>query len=101
MESTISERVKNLRKAKGLTLEELAEKALCTKSYIWEIENKPNIRPSADLVFRLAIALDTTMEHLIGEKQHSDVEDAVVLVRFKKLSPDDQSRVLKIMAALS
>ena len=97
---TIAENVAYLRKHRGFTLEQLAEKSGCTKSYIWEIENKPTIRPSADLVYRLAAVLNTTMEHLIGEAQHSDCDDVVVMRRFNKLSSENKIRLLKIMEVL-
>ena len=40
MTSTFGEKIRALRKEKKLTLDQLAEKAQSSKSYIWELENK-------------------------------------------------------------
>ena len=42
---TFQERLQRLRNQRGFTLEALAEKVGSTKSYLWELENKPTIRP--------------------------------------------------------
>lgn len=36
----MGDRIAAARKGKGLTLDQLAEKSGCSKSYIWELENK-------------------------------------------------------------
>ena len=44
----LGDRIRNLRKEKGLTLDQLAEQSGSSKSYIWELENKSPPRPSAE-----------------------------------------------------
>lgn len=58
---TISARVKRLRKEKGWTLEQVAQMANSSKSYIWEIENKGSnfsIAFAADLARALEVSID-------------------------------------------
>ena len=62
---TIGKRVRELRKHQGYTLEEFSERAGCSKSYAWEVENKPNARPSAEWAIRAAEALGVTVDYLI------------------------------------
>ena len=78
-------RIRELRKNKGLTLEALAEKIGSTKSYVWELENKPNIRPSATKVYKIAVVLETTVEDLMGETVSADeIEDQVFFRELRK-----------------
>ena len=51
MATALGEKIKRLRKGKGLTLEQLADRTESSKSYIWELENKNVPRPSAEKTF--------------------------------------------------
>ena len=44
MATALGEKIRELRKKKGYTLEKLAELTKSSKSYIWELENK-NLSP--------------------------------------------------------
>jgi len=62
---------KNIRKERnktGLTLDELAEKAGLSKTYLWELEqDEAGVkRPSADVVLKIADALSVTIADLMG-----------------------------------
>lgn len=102
MAETFSERLQRLRNDKSLTLEALAEEIDSTKSYVWELENKPNIRPSADLVYKLAMALDTTVGVLMGEATLDDVseQDQVFFRKYQPLKPETKKRLSQIMDIL-
>lgn len=67
--SLLGQKIRKERERLKLTLEELAKKIGSTKSYVWELENKPTARPSADKIFRLADALGVTAEYLMDETQ--------------------------------
>ena len=101
MES-FGDRLQKLRKAEKLTLETLATKIGSTKSYVWDLENKPTIRPSADLVHRIATALRTTVGVLMGEASPDDApeQDQVFFRSYQKLKPDTKRRLSRIMDAL-
>lgn len=102
MSETFGDRLSRLRSDKKLTLEELATEIGSTKSYMWELENKPTIRPSAELVYKLSKALKTTVAVLLGEKDHNELpeEDAVFFRGYQKLKDDDKKRLSRIMDVL-
>jgi len=95
----VGAKIKTLRLSKDLTLDDLAKKVGSTKSYIWEIENKPNIRPSAELIHKLSVVLEVTMEELMGEKS-TDGKDQVFFREYKKLKPETQKQLQKILRAI-
>ena len=55
-------RIEKLRKEKGLTQEELAEKAGLHRAYFWDIENGRNI--SIKTAYKIAHALDVKLSEL-------------------------------------
>lgn len=107
MTETFGERLQRYRTKAGKTLEGLASDVGSTKSYIWELENKPNIRPSADLVYRIANKLGTTVGVLIGEDEPDDVvpkempkEDRVFFRHYQELKPQTKKQLSEIMEVL-
>lgn len=97
MSSVLGGKIRKHREAQGLTLEQLAEKIGTTKSYIWELENKPIARPSADKVFKLAEALAVTAEYLMDDNRTApepSERDAVFFSKFQKLS-DPEKEILQ------
>ena len=97
MKKTVGQNVTEYRKSKGLTLEDLAGLVGSTKSNIWTIENKPNIRPSADLLYRIAVALDTTVECLLGENVNYDDHDQVFIRKYSKLKDASKRLIQRII----
>ena len=74
MKDRIPERLKELRKQKKLTLEKLAQRAGCTKSYISQLERGTSA-PSLSMLSRLADALEIRVVQLFDEdpgKTHGD-----------------------------
>lgn len=67
MASAFGSRLRRLREAKKLTLQQVADAVGCTKAYIWELEMKEGQRPSAERVQALAKVLGVTMEDIMGE----------------------------------
>lgn len=60
-------RLRRLREAKGLTLQQVADAVGCTKAYIWELEMREGQRPSAERVRAIAKLLGVTMEDVMGD----------------------------------
>lgn len=58
----VAENIEKYRKQKGLTQEELAEKAGLNRSYFWDIENGRNI--SIKTAYKLAKALNIKLSEL-------------------------------------
>lgn len=66
MKREIQQKIRDLRKERGLTLRQLAEKAGCTQSYISQIETGLTV-PSLSMVGRLAAALKINVVDLFSE----------------------------------
>jgi transcriptional regulator with XRE-family HTH domain len=60
----LGERIERLRKEKGLTQEELAEKAGLHRAYFWDIENGRNI--SIKTAYNIARALGVKLSELFN-----------------------------------
>ena len=60
----IGRRIKEIRKSKSLTQEQLAEKSDLTNNYISNIENCRSI-PSLETLMKLCIALETTPNDIL------------------------------------
>lgn len=60
----LGENIRKQRMKKDMTLQELADKAGTSKGYLWEIETRHK-NPSVFLVFRIAHALDISVDYLI------------------------------------
>lgn len=70
--AALGERIRNRRKALGLSLDKLAECADMSKSYIWEIENGKNKNPTIRTAYNLSRALGWSLAECIGVDPHSD-----------------------------
>ncbi|MFN3149860.1 helix-turn-helix domain-containing protein [Bremerella sp.] len=65
---SLAKKIREERKEAGLTLDELADKAGLSKTYLWELERDEDgvKRPSAEVVLRIADALSLTIADLMG-----------------------------------
>jgi transcriptional regulator with XRE-family HTH domain len=66
MQKPLQEKIRELRNNKKYTLEQLAQKAGCSKSYISQLEKGKNV-PSISMLGRLASALDSQVSELLSE----------------------------------
>ena len=66
MASAFGARLRRLREAKKLTLQQVADAVGCTKAYIWELEMKEGQRPTAERIQKIAQVLGVTMEDVMG-----------------------------------
>jgi transcriptional regulator with XRE-family HTH domain len=99
----LGEKIRAARKSLKLTLEELAEKTGSSKSYIWELENRPVVRPSAEKISKIADALKVTVEFLLDDEKQtfttSDV-DQVFFRRVTQLDPAKRAQLEKFLNAI-
>lgn len=58
----LAERIERLRRSKGVTQEQLAEKAGLHRAYFWDIENGRNI--SIKTAYKIARALEINLSEL-------------------------------------
>ncbi len=98
---TFGKKIKELRTAKGLTLDQLATATGCSKSYIWELENKDPPRPSAEKLADIAAVLGVTTDYLIGREEVTlaDAEDKAFFREYSRM-PDDTRQKIRAMAKL-
>jgi transcriptional regulator with XRE-family HTH domain len=88
MSNSFGEKIRDLRKAKGLTLDQLAAKTGSSKSYIWELENKNPPRPSAEKIAKIAEVLETTSDYLMdvhGLEEKGTAEDLAFFRKYRTL----------------
>jgi transcriptional regulator with XRE-family HTH domain len=104
MASTFGARLRRLREARTLTLQQVADAVGCTKAYIWELEMKEGQRPSAERVHALAKVLGVTMEDLMGggvkQVPQASPEDVQFFREYVGMSEEEKHRyqqALKLM----
>jgi transcriptional regulator with XRE-family HTH domain len=64
---SLAERLRSIRAAKGLSLDELASSASISKTYLWELERDLGgvKKPSADVLLKIANVLHVTIGDLL------------------------------------
>lgn len=98
MTTSIGKKIKELRKGKDYTLDELADRAESSKSYIWELENKNPPRPSAQKLAKIAKALDVTMDYFIDDDvTEEDATDQRFYRKYRKMDPDVKEKIRKMI----
>ena len=94
MASALGVRLRRLREAKKLTLQQVADEVGCTKAYIWELEMKDGQRPSAERVQALAKLLGVTMEDIMGEPlkevPEASLEDVAFFREYAGMTEDEK-----------
>ncbi|MBO8168741.1 MAG: helix-turn-helix transcriptional regulator [Thermoanaerobacteraceae bacterium] len=73
---SLGERIAEMRRKAGLTLEELAKKCGSTKQYIGALEKGQKENPSAKLLYQIAKELNTTVEYLLTGNINLKLPDA-------------------------
>lgn len=94
-------RIKEIRKQKGLTQEQLAEIVGCNTSHISNIENN-HTKVSLNVLLTIANALDTTIDYLIGNQynDYSSVLDKEALRILNTFDNEKKERICKILPFL-
>jgi len=103
MSSSLGEKIKKHRDEKKYSLDRLAELAGMSKSYVWELENprpgKAPLKPSAEVLTKVAAALDVTTDYLLDEKATPDSEvlKEAFFRKFNQLEPEDQKKFQEML----
>ncbi|GKQ53570.1 helix-turn-helix domain-containing protein [Bradyrhizobium sp. Ce-3] len=103
MAETIRDRIKALRKKEKLTLDQAAEQAGLSKSYLWELENRDLPRPSADKLAGLARAYNVTVDYLFGgdpAENLESAEDRAFFREYQSMSSEARARLRRLAKAL-
>lgn len=99
MPASLREKLKELRTKKGYSLDELARLSGASKSYLWELENRDERKPSAEKLIDIARVLDTTTDYLVDDNAAFDdnqVKEAFFR-KFNKLDDDTKGRVMDMI----
>lgn len=96
----LGKKIRAERKRLNLTLEKLGELTESSKSYIWELENRPVVRPSADKITKIAEVFGVTVEFLLDDKKDIPTQsdtDKVFFRRFEQLDPEKKAKLRAIL----
>lgn len=103
MGMTVGERVKEIRKTKGMTLQQVGNLMGVRPNQVFRFEK--NRKCSLERAKALAVALGVKVTDLIGEpfedEAKASLEDISFFRAYAKLPSDDKSRVRKIIDILS
>jgi transcriptional regulator with XRE-family HTH domain len=88
--SAVGERVKLRRLEMALSLAELARRADISKGYLHSIESGETQSPSAEVLFKIAHELETTIADLLGETETQPMMDAEIPENLLQLAREDK-----------
>lgn len=97
---SLAQRISEERERADLTLDQLAELAGVSKTYLWELENdkKGDKKPSADVLLKIAGALSVTIADLLSLPQVRGSEPKIhlnpSLVEFRKWMKEANDQTL-------
>jgi transcriptional regulator with XRE-family HTH domain len=97
--SKLGRRIVDLRKEKNMSQTDLAKKVNLSYAQIGRYETK-NVQPSAEILKKMADALDTSVDFLINgttdEKAQASLKDAELIRYFKDMDvlPDTEKNTL-------
>lgn len=87
IEQLIGRRLKDLRKARGVTLVELADRTGFTKGYLSKIENGKKV-PPIETLSRISASLNAEIAYFLRKEDEEEAEDArVSIVRAHERRP--------------
>lgn len=98
--TALGEKIRQLRTAAGLTLEELGKLTDTSKSYIWELENKNPPRPSAEKIAKIAAVLKVTSDYLVDETglaRQADATDDAFFRKYRGMDDITKERIRKMV----
>jgi transcriptional regulator with XRE-family HTH domain len=103
MPTPLGTRLRNLREAKNLTLQQVADAASCTRAYIWELEMRDGQKPSAERIISISKLLGVTVEDLMGESPigpEATGEDLHFFREYVGMTEDEKDRYRQAMAIM-
>ena len=91
--SPFGRRVAELREKRGLTQEELAQKSGVSAAMISHFETGVRQRASAETLIKLARALTTSVDFLLGRTTEGTPVEGKVAVAFRRLAESSDSTI--------
>ena len=102
MSTKLGDKVRTLRKDCGLTLDELASAAGMSKSYLWELENRPAPNPSAEKLDALARVLGQPVAYFLSDETAAPEEvhmDEAFFRNYKELDSAGKQMMRQIISS--
>ncbi|MES1980086.1 MAG: helix-turn-helix transcriptional regulator [Pseudomonadota bacterium] len=100
MATKLGEKIRSLRNLNGLTLEGLAKSAGLSKSYLWELENRESLKPSAEKLQSIAGILGVDVSFFLDDSVDQpldDHKDKQFFRSYSKLEPEDKEQLRRIL----
>jgi transcriptional regulator with XRE-family HTH domain len=100
MATSLGDKIRRLRKEKGLSLESLGELTESSKSYIWELENKNPPRPSAEKISKIAAVLGVTVDYLVDTREakpDASVVDDAFFRKYRNMDAPTKEKIRQIV----
>jgi len=93
-EPTVGTRIRTLRRARGLTQDELASACDVSRSAVaqWETDRAGQLRGN---ISRIADALGTSVEHLLHGSQAQTGDELAMLRLYQACDPEDRAFLLR------
>lgn len=95
--ASIGERIKQRRTEKGLALAELARRTDISKGYLHNIEGGDVQSPSAEILFKIANELGTTIADLLGEEAVDEMQDFEIPDSLKEFAESENLPDVDVM----
>jgi len=78
---TLAEKLTELRVAKRVSLQAVADAVGVSKPHIWELEKGKATNPSLELLRKLAVYYVTTIDELVGDSESQDSNELQLMFR--------------------
>ena len=101
MSKKFGEKLRRARTENNKTLEQLAVAVGTSKAYIWQLENKKNAKPSAELLLKLANYFGESPDFFLDDSRDEPSEPQLgdaFFRKFEKLSAEDKRIIKRIMS---
>ena len=92
LSTLLGDKIRAERKRMKLTLDDLAAKTESSKSYIWELENRPVVRPSAEKIKKIADVFGVTVEYLLDDDKQTPTESDADKAFFRRIGQLDAAK---------
>jgi transcriptional regulator with XRE-family HTH domain len=104
--SVFGDRLYKIRKARGITQQELGDKIGVTKRVIAFYEGD-HAGPTPELLQKMTAGLNVSVSHLLGQKPIQDIKETIkpslrkYIDTLQKLPPKDQKAAIRMIDALA
>ncbi|MGD9724783.1 MAG: helix-turn-helix domain-containing protein [Alphaproteobacteria bacterium] len=95
----LKDRLRALREAQKLSLQEVADKIGASKAHVWDLEQGRSTNPSYELMKKLADCFQVSVSDLVGENPTGDAGDSRVLGMYRELK-ELSSRDLDVIQSM-